>query len=75
MKNNNAVICPPCGESVAVATKEGQNWEKTLWPLLPRLTAVLPVVNDDGQLVGVLSKEAALTVAPAKKSFWEKLKK
>ena len=38
----NVGICPPCGESVAVATKEGQNWEKTLWPLLPRLTAVLP---------------------------------
>ena len=46
MKNRNkvmdVVICPPCGKSVAVATKEGQNWEKTLWPLLPRLTAVLP---------------------------------
>ena len=38
----NAVICPPCGESVAGATKEGQNWKKALWPLLPRLTAVLP---------------------------------
>ncbi len=38
----NVVICPPCGESVAGATKEGQNWKKTLWPLLPRLTAVLP---------------------------------
>ena len=38
----NVVICPPCGESVAVATKEGQNRKKTLWPLLPRLTAVLP---------------------------------
>lgn len=45
MKNNKkvkAVICPPCGESVAATTKEGQNKEKALWPLLPRLTAVLP---------------------------------
>ena len=38
----NVVICPPCGESVAVATKEGQNRNKTSWPLLPRLAAVLP---------------------------------
>ena len=38
----NVVICPPCGESVAVATKEGQNKGNALWPLLPRLTAVLP---------------------------------
>ena len=38
----NIVICPPCGESVAGATKEGQNWKKSLWSLLPRLTAVLP---------------------------------
>ncbi len=38
MKNQtNVVICPPCGESVAVATKEGQNRNKTSWPLLPRL--------------------------------------
>ena len=42
MKRENVVICPPCGESVAGATKEGQNWKKTSWPLLPRLTAVLP---------------------------------
>ena len=28
----NVVICPPCGESVAVATKEGQNRKKALWP-------------------------------------------
>ncbi len=43
MKNQeNVVICPPCGESVAVATKEGQNRKNALWPLLPRLTAVLP---------------------------------
>ncbi len=41
-KTENVVICPPCGESVAVATKEGQNRKKGLWPLLPRLTAVLP---------------------------------
>ena len=39
---NNVVICPPCGENVALATKEGQNKENALWPLLPRLTAVLP---------------------------------
>ena len=48
----NAIICPPCGEQslapegfnpgVAVATKEGQKRKKSLWPLLPRLTAVLP---------------------------------
>ncbi len=38
----NVFICPPCGESVAQATKEGQNKNKALWPLLPRLTAVLP---------------------------------
>ena len=42
MNKENVVICPPCGESVAGATKEGQNWKKTSWPLLPRLTAVLP---------------------------------
>ena len=40
--NINVVICPPCGESVALATKEGQNRKNALWPLLPRLTAVLP---------------------------------
>ncbi len=39
---SNVFICPPCGESVALATKEGQNKNKALWPLLPRLTAVLP---------------------------------
>ena len=39
---SNVVICPPCGENVALATKEGQNKENALWPLLPRLTAVLP---------------------------------
>ena len=44
MQNGNikVIICPPCGESDAVETKEGQNWKKTSWPLLPRLTAVLP---------------------------------
>ncbi len=53
MKNKaNVVICPPCGEQslapegfnpgVAQATKEGQNKGNTLWPLLPRLVAVLP---------------------------------
>ncbi len=36
------VICPPCGESVAQAAKEGQHRKNALWPLLPRLTAVLP---------------------------------
>ncbi len=51
-RNNKSVICPPCGEQslapegfnpgVAVATKEGQNRKKSLWSLLPRLTAVLP---------------------------------
>ncbi len=41
-QEKEAVICSPCGESVAQATKEGQNKEKSLWPLLPRLTAVLP---------------------------------
>ena len=40
--NSNAVICPPCGENVTLVTKEGQNKENALWPLLPRLTAVLP---------------------------------
>ena len=39
---NNVFICPPCGESVALATKEGQSKNNALWPLLPRLTAVLP---------------------------------
>ncbi len=39
---SNVFICPPCGESVALATKEGQNKNKALWPPLPRLTAVLP---------------------------------
>ena len=39
---SNVVICPPCGENVALATKEGQNKKNALWPLLPRLTAVLP---------------------------------
>ncbi len=39
---SNVFICPPCGESVAQARKEGQNKNKTLWPPLPRLTSVLP---------------------------------
>ena len=48
----NVIICPPCGEQslapegfnpgVAGATKEGQNRKNALWPLLPRLSAVLP---------------------------------
>ncbi len=41
-RNQHIVICPPCGESAAQAAKEGQNRKNTLWPLLPRLTAVLP---------------------------------
>ena len=41
-KGNNAVICPPCGENVAVATKRGANKVGPILPLLPRLTAVLP---------------------------------
>ena len=41
-KNVKVVICPPCGESAGLPTKEGQNKEYTLWSLLPRLTAVLP---------------------------------
>ncbi len=36
---HNRFICPPCGESVAVATKEGQHRKDFL---VPRLTAVLP---------------------------------
>ena len=40
--NNNVVICPPCGENVALATKRGANKENLFLPLLPRLTAVLP---------------------------------
>ena len=42
MQKENVVICPPCGENIGLPTKEGQNWKKALWPLLPRLTAVLP---------------------------------
>ena len=40
--NKEVVFCPPCGESVALVTKEEQNWKKILWSLLPRLVAVLP---------------------------------
>ena len=36
---NDGVICPPCGESVAGATKEGQNWKKSL---CSNLMEVLP---------------------------------
>ncbi len=43
MKNNvNAVICPPCGENVALAIKRGANKKNLFLPLLPRLSAVLP---------------------------------
>ena len=38
-------------------------------------TSLLPVVNEEGQLVGALHKEATLTAVPAKKTWWEKLKK
>ncbi len=40
--NENVVICPPCGENVALPTKRGANKENLFLPLLPRLTAVLP---------------------------------
>ena len=57
-RKHNVVICPPCGDSVAVATKEGQNKENTFWPLLPRLTAVLPPqgreMNDGFTLIELL---------------------
>ncbi|MBO5910746.1 MAG: pilin [Elusimicrobiaceae bacterium] len=42
MKKSNAVIYPPCGENVALATKRGANKENLFLPLLPRLSAVLP---------------------------------
>ncbi len=42
MKEKNVVICPPCGENVALATKRGANKVSPILPLLPRLTAVLP---------------------------------
>ena len=42
MQKENAVICPPCGENVALATKRGANKQNLFLPLLPRLTAVLP---------------------------------
>ncbi len=42
-KENVVVICPPCGENVALATKRGLlNKESFFTTLLPRLTAVLP---------------------------------
>ncbi len=43
MQEKNVVICPPCGENVALATKRGLlNKEIFFTTLLPRLTAVLP---------------------------------
>ena len=43
MTKENVVICPPCGENVAVATKrELLNKESFFTTLLPRLKAVLP---------------------------------
>ncbi|MBQ8032420.1 MAG: pilin [Elusimicrobiaceae bacterium] len=42
MQKENVVICPPCGENVALATKRGANKQNLFLPLLPRLTAVLP---------------------------------
>ena len=41
-EEKDIVICPPCGESAALAAKGGQNKGNALWPLLPRLTALLP---------------------------------
>ena len=41
MELKNAVIFPPCGENVALATKRGANKVLPILPLLPRLTAVL----------------------------------
>ncbi len=38
MKKENVVICPPCGENVALATKRGANKVSPILPLLPRLT-------------------------------------
>ena len=38
-------------------------------------TLLLPVVNDEGVLIGVLDKMTALTAAPAPKTWWEKLKR
>lgn len=37
-------------------------------------TTLLPVVNDEGILIGALDKMAVLTAAPAKKTLWDKLK-
>ncbi len=37
-------------------------------------TSLLPVVNDEGILIGALDKTAVLTAAPAKKTLWDKLK-
>ena len=42
MQQEKEVICPPCGENVALATKRGANKVSPILPLLPRLTAVLP---------------------------------
>ncbi len=42
-RNENVVICPPCGENVALATKRGSlNKEIFFTTLPPRLSAVLP---------------------------------
>ena len=42
MKKENVIICPPCGENVASATKRGANKVLPIVPRLPHLTAVLP---------------------------------
>ena len=42
MKNKYKIICPPCGEKVGLPTKRGAHKVSLIWPLLPRLTAVLP---------------------------------
>lgn len=33
-RNQQVIICPPCGESALLRAKGGQNWKETLWPLL-----------------------------------------
>ena len=38
-------------------------------------TALLPVVNEEGVLIGAFSKEALLTAVPVKKTLWERLKR
>ncbi len=42
MQKENVIIYSPCGESVGFPTKREANKANFVWPLLPRLTAVLP---------------------------------